>query len=269
MNSTRIDDIHTLGQSLLQFGNPVDTGHWQSLKDVPQTKTIELMGMRYTLELPERIKDLAKLTSPNLPWAELQFQERVAGEPVNPGETYKLWPWYRGNVEEHKQPGQFSHTYMERFWPKLAGQKGRTHHNNHGIRYPYGDLNDVVHLLAREPHTRQAVLPVYFPEDTGSVHGERVPCSLHYQFLLRENKLHIFYSIRSCDYLRHFRDDVYMAGRLCQWVLSELQDLTHVGGLTFDWNAVVPGTLTMDMGSLHVFEGDLRKMRKLYAADPA
>lgn len=277
------DDIDYLGRYLLQHGEPVDTGHWQSLSDVPQTKTIEMMNVRYELDLPRSIQVLQDDTQCNLPWAEEQFQERVSGIPMNPGESYKKWPWYRGNVETHQTSvgdQKFSHTYMERFWPKQAGDSigfmigSDNYAGNRGIRYRYGDLNDVVALLAREPYTRQAYLPVFFPEDTGAHHGERVPCTLGYHFLLREGKLHINYFIRSCDFLRHFRDDVYLAGRLCQWMIEKLRGMevtilndqsTEVPGpIPNIWHDVVPGTLTMFISSLHVFEGDLPKMRRDY-----
>jgi hypothetical protein len=139
-------------------------------------------------------------------------------------------------------------------------------------RYPYGDLDDVVSLLAREPYTRQSYLPVWFPEDTGAVPGERVPCTLGYHFILRRGQLHCFYPMRSCDLLRHFRNDVYMAVRLTQWILEELvkvqgYDEAHepVGGpKPFDWSSVTPGLLTMHMVSLHVFEPDIPVLEHKY-----
>jgi thymidylate synthase len=128
-----------------------------------------------------------------------------------------------------------------------------------GIRYDYGDLNDVVDLLARSPATRQAVLPVWFPEDTGAVHGERVPCSLFYHFIVRDQRLHVVYSIRSCDLFRHFRDDVYLTCRLGQWVLEQLRakEASKYGGM---WAGVQMGTLTMHITSLHIFEAELKKL---------
>jgi hypothetical protein len=269
-------DIDYLGRCLLRQGEPVDTGHWQSLKGVPQVKTVEMMNVRYELSLPQSMEELQDATQCNLPWAEEQFQERVGGVPLNPGETYKKWPWYRGNVpthqsvvDEHTVP-KFSHTYMERFWPKNASpmwnEAGCQVDEAYGIRYNYGDLNDVVSLLAREPHTRQAYLPIFFPEDTGAHHGERVPCTLGYHFLLRDGKLHINYFIRSCDFLRHFRDDVYLAGRLCQWMIEAVrQQLVSQQDYDYErWQDTVPGTLTMFISSLHVFEGDTKKMVREY-----
>lgn len=254
---------NSLASDLLHSGNAVDTGHWQALQGVPQTKTIELLHVQIQTLIPERVDEWEGTVIPSQPWAEDQFQERVAGEPLNPGETYKYWPWYKGNVASHQdEEEKFSHTYMERFWPRVAGSKihGEPHYGNRGIRYRYGDLNDVLNLLAREPYTRQAYLPIFFPEDTGAHHGERIPCTLGYHLMLRGGRLHCFYPIRSCDFLRHFKDDVYMAGRLVQWVLNQLQD---DGG----WQSVRPGQLTMFASSMHVFdhESDRKALERDHA----
>lgn len=256
----------------------VDTGHWQAIKNVPQTKTKELFMARLQYPIPASVGQLAIDIEPNLPWAEDHFRERVGGEALNPGVQYTNWPHWRGG---HRTHDKFSHTYMERFWPKLAagGYKNArgeaTGLRNMGIRYLYGDLDDVVRLLQREPYTRQAYLPVFFPEDTGAVPQERIPCTLGYQFILRENHLHCFYPIRSCDLLRHFRDDVYMACRLTQWVLEQVRTRRNRGThCIFDdnatipppdpWLGVTPGTLYMHMTSLHIFEGDVPLLEKQY-----
>lgn len=272
-----------ISNAFLNVAHPVDTGHWQAIKNVPQTKTLELRSVLLEYDIPRSIEQLQVEVTPNLPWAEDHFQERVAGLPLNPGDQYKNWPWYKGNVEKHQtvEEEKFSHTYMERYWPKeivQGGQGKRGYGQPDGIRYDYGDLDDVVDLLAREPYTRQAYLPVWFPEDTGAHHGERVPCSLGYHFMLREGKLHCFYPIRSCDFLRHFRDDVYLTCRLVQWVIDEVSKL---GGTweydekgkpelveqpPINWLDVTPGELSMFMHSLHIFEGDLPAMRKKYGS---
>lgn len=246
---------------------PVDVGELQSkdIKGIDQLVTRELLNVSFSSPLPDGQDDLAILTNCNHEWAEAHFQERVGGVPLNPGEEYKNWPWYKGNVEQHQAlpRGKFSHSYMERYWPRYAGDlSGRImgiDKQHWGIRYRYGDLNDVVNLLARSPHTRQAYLPVWFPEDTGAVHGERVPCSLGYHFILRDGQLHVVYYIRSCDFVRHFPDDIYLTGRLAQWVLSALTDEPHSV-----WDKAKIGTLTMHITSLHCFAGDLPMMEKRY-----
>jgi len=261
------------------FHTRVDTGHWQGLKDVPHTQTREKQYVSFHYHIPETQLELDQDVEPSRSWAEDHFQERVAGQPTNPGEEYKNWPWYKGGVEDHKKQGTFSHTYMERYWPKQANWGDTSEEyggdSHRGIRYEYGDLQDVVNLLAREPTTRQAYLPVWFPEDTGSagVENQRVPCSLGYHFMMREGKLNCMYHMRSCDLIRYFRDDVYLTCRLVQWVLQQLQDQEnqhiidtvpperHEEAIGL-WEQVKPGVLFMTIASLHIFEGDVPMLRR-------
>jgi hypothetical protein len=66
--------------------------------------------------------------------------------------------------------------------------------------------------------------------------------------MIREGQLQVTYNIRACDFMRHFRDDVYMAVRLGQWVRDEIANRLEIRyGL---------GNLTMHISSFHIFEGD-------------
>ena len=60
----------------------------------------------------------------------------------------------------------------------------------------------------------------------------------------------MFYFIRSCDYIRHFRDDIYMAMRKARFVLDELQKRNK------DWADVKLGIYDMKIVSLHCFAGE-------------
>jgi hypothetical protein len=255
-----------------RYGAPVNPGTWQGFdtKGKPDLVTQELMNL--TLEVPmnrpgyftwdNHVEFLVKELKPNLPWADEHFAERVSRDPTNPGEAYKNWPWWQGQEAaamvgelDVEAPLVFTHTYQERFWPKRANMGNRPHAHNRvpiwGIRYQWGDLDDVVRLLLREPLTRQATFPIFFPEDTGSVHQGRVPCTLHYHFLMRNKMLNMWYPIRSCDYVRHFRDDLYLAGRLLLWVLSQLRYLDPE-----TWEEVTPGMLYFTAYSFHMHAGD-------------
>lgn len=247
-----------LADELHRHGQLVETGHWQGMTNVPQTDTLELQNINLVYQIPESMEQLAEEVSPSKPWAEEQFKERIGGKPLNPGDTYQIWPWYRGNVERHKPGGFFSHTYMERFWPKRAGSKDTWEKDHRGIRFPYGDYEDVIELLGNYPGTRQAYLPIFFPEDTGGAHGDRVPCTLGYHFMRRRGKLHVNYPIRSCDLLRHFRDDVYMAARLAQHTIHKLWE--HDPST---WESIKPGYLSMMMFSLHVFAPERATLLKV------
>lgn len=237
---------------------------WQAI-DSPQPM-YELLNRSFVYKLPSEF-DLAKDIGPNLPWADIHFQERISGQPLNPGESYKQWPFYVMDKEMRREAEKFSHTYMERFWPKYAGENiagtprltPPADDPIRGIRYEYGDLKDVINQFHNDPLTRQAYLPIFFPEDTGNVMNQRVPCSLGYHFIMRDDKMHMVYYIRSCDFIRHFKDDVYLACRLLQWVLFKLQNSPHTAS---EWLDVTPGTLTMHITSLHVFESDMYRINK-------
>lgn len=253
---------HNLLERLFFHGDEVEVGEWQS-QDVrarPEMVSKELRHVTFSLVVPNSKEMLQDEVKPNLPWAEDHFLERVGGEPLNPPPSEAWWPYrVRGN-EDHKQDQKFSHTYPERMWPRMAnvgndrpnGRKVYVPHN--GIRYEFGDLGDVVNQLSANPLTRQAYLPIWFPEDTGAVDGQRVPCTLGYHFLIRDGKAEIVYYIRSCDLLRHFTDDVYMACRLLQWVVGKLRD----NGIN-----VHASKLIMHISSLHIFRGDYSKVRDM------
>lgn len=226
---------------------------WQGLdvKDQAFGNTYELLNYSFIYNIPtNNVQKLAEQIIPNLPWANDHFLERVGGLPINPGKEYKNWPFYKSKERDLKfraKEEKFSHTYMSRLWcPKMKGMNGN-----------WGNLGDVVELLHREPSTRQAFVTLWHPEDNGALNG-RVPCTIGYNFLLRDNHLHISYYIRSCDYLRHFRDDVYMSIRLTFWIIEELRKKDK------NWDRVTPGTLFMTAASFHMFENDYNMLTKKY-----
>jgi thymidylate synthase len=258
-------------ENLDELGSVVDSGKWQgiSTKGKPDLVTREVLNLKvevnlerdawYNGSMDDYVKQLADEIRPNLPWADEHFEERVGGIPRNPDPSHTKWPWWHGQDDDTKANGQFTHTYSERFWPKQAGSPvwkddGLT---RPGIRFPYGDYNDLLDLLTREPMTRQAYLPIFFPEDTGAVHGGRIPCSLGYHFLLRDLQLHCWYEIRSCDAVRHFRDDLYLASRL---VAHTIERLAAAGNWEDIWNRVDPGVLYFNAHSFHVHMGDRHRL---------
>lgn len=231
---------------------PENYGHWQQLNisQSPEHATYELMNVHLEMPMPEKLYDsdpgegrgAINTIWPDLPWAEGHFLERVGGKPVNPGDWHDRWPFHKNGEELHLKGKIYDHNYMERIWPKTLLK---------GYRFPVGDLMDVVNHLTRKKGTRQAFLPLWFPEDTGAIEDQRVPCTLGYQFIIREDKLSIVYLMRSCDIYRHFTNDVYMAVRLAQWVLSHLP------------RTVTLGNLNMSITSLHGFYGDTEEIRRI------
>lgn len=258
--------IEGAGKTLLNTGKFIKTDKWQAQANPPEMWEALFVGLQ--APMLSGSADWKHEVKPNLPWADDHFAERVSGIPSNPGEQYKNWPYYPHGKDEGIKQEVFSHTYQERFWPKIANRPVlksnpkviRPEDMSHGIRYRLADLSDLIYHLRKDPHSRQAYLPIFFPEDTGAVQSQRVPCTLGYHFILRGGYLHITYYIRSCDFLRHFRDDVYMALLLADHILHKLSSDQK-------WNRVQLGMFRMDIISLHVFANEYYLISKQYSDD--
>lgn len=263
--ATSDDFSHIIRAATFAIANAdvVNVGEWQAQvnREDPKSETVECEDFSFEWNPPWG-QDIAAAVQPNLPWAEEHFQERVSGIPHNPPPSHVNWPFAQKGNEEHQGDGRFSHTYPERMWaawaaiPNYGNLPGDPHkleiHPGKfprvGVRYRYGDLNDVVTLLQARPGTRQAYLPIWFPEDTGAVEGQRVPCTLGYHFMVRNGRMKCVYYIRSCDFYRHFRDDVYMAVRLQQWLAQRV--------------GVSPGKFVMHISSLHIFAVEQERIKR-------
>jgi hypothetical protein len=249
-------ETYRLIYNALRESPVVETGEWHAQQVIgPAFATHELQDVTLSLPVNWSIADLQRMTQCNLPWAEDHFQERVSKIPFNPPPSHVEWPF--GNTDIHLEGEKFSHTYPERFWPSHAGYRpdeialGRM-----GIRFEYGDLNDLVRVLVNNPLTRQAYLPVWFPEDLSAAIGNhRVPCSLGYHFMIRNNCVTVRYYMRSCEYLRHLADDMYLAGRLLQWVTNEVNELGRHTIL------FTPLRVIAHITSLHLMVADVEKAR--------
>jgi thymidylate synthase len=72
---------------------------------------------------------------------------------------------------------------------------------------------------------------------------DRVPCSLTYQFIVRDGTLTLVYNQRSCDFIKFFASDVFITCELLSYVAEMLN--------------VKVGRFVHFLGSLHAFAGDL------------
>lgn len=255
--------------AMLGHSHVMTTEKWQAQS--VNTTMCELLHYQFRMALTHGI-DIGrwqKSIPANYPWAEEHFNERVCGWPINPGIEWQNWPWADKADGSRESNGQFNHNYMERFWPKFASDLPTYTFDDaestvvdrqvtpmSGIRHEYGDLGEMIQMLAEEPTTRQAYLPVWFPEDTSYANKGRKPCTLGYHFIMRKGKLDITYHIRSCDFYRHFDDDVYLAVRLAIHVLQSCRMINP------EWRNVELGELVMNITSLHMFLSDYQLMFK-------
>lgn len=232
--------IYQLRSELASNGYTITTGSWQGMENPPEF--IEILHADVVMRMPEQRDTASIVCGANQPWADKHFDERVGGEPLNPPPSHV--EWLKGTSDYLSDGEVFSHSYPERMWPKGLLT---------GVRFNIGDLNDAVKLLKREPDTRQCYIPIWFPEDlSAAVEGERVPCTFGWHFMLRNNKLHCFYPMRSCDAVRHYHNDIYFAIRLTQWLIQQAE-----------MKGVVPGLLHFSATSFHCFSNDRYALEKL------
>lgn len=166
-------------------------------------------------------------------YCDQEIKDRCSGTPLNPGNSYKIredmWSKFLEGT------GKFSYQYAERLWT-----------NN--------QFKSVVDCLRNDPGTRQAVLSVWNPDlDMKSDKlggGNRIPCSLNYQFLIRNDRLHCVYSMRSNDFFGHHAIDLYCASGLMEYVVNELKDT---------YPNLKVGSLSYVCSSLHAFQWDINK----------
>lgn len=226
---------------LMNQGTMQTAKKWQAI-DSPDVM-LEVSDLFLSMRMPDSIEELAKQTQADLPWSEDHFQERINGLPLNPGFQYQNWPYYKPEVDNEKfraeGQGLFSHTYMERFWPNTDL------YGTGAMPYKYGNFDDLVDRLVNDPGTRQAFFAIWHPSDQSN-NGVRLPCTIGYHFTLRNGELNVTYLIRSCDALRHYRNDVYMTIRLAQHVLGLLIQRLEDPTLSL-------GLMNMWIGSLHCF----------------
>jgi len=252
------DVIKWTAQQMYDYSYEVHTEKWQGkeIKNDPKYTMIETLNLSFSCQMSSDLKEIGEQIKPNFAWADEHFEERVSGLPLNPPPSHVRWPYAQKNNAEFGGLEKFSHTYPERIWPKFASDIPNSKMS--GIRYEYGDFNDVVELMSREPFTRQAFLPIWFPEDTGSVTGERVPCTIGYHFIRRGDWVHVVYYIRSCDFFRHFRDDIYLCAKKVFWLIEKLREKDPE-----NWNHVKPGMLTMHITSLHAWASEKSLLKKI------
>ena len=114
----------------------------------------------------------------------------------------------------------------------------------------------VVERLKRDPSTRQAIITIWDPlHDLVRETSNDYPCTLSFQFLMRDGHLSMITNMRSNDVWWGFTYDVVQ--------FTQLQ-LTVANAL-----GVMPGPYYHNAGSLHLYERDIEKAMKLTSRETA
>lgn len=236
-------------RDLAEMGHTVKPKSYQNkiVEGNPDFETKELRNYVYTIIEPS-IVEVRDFTTQ--PWADAEAEERFCGERLNPGEAYELREelWTEFMNEEGKQ----DYTYPERFNPITTNlnsfQDGKIATVD---LYQMDQLNEIASELAENPDSRQCYLSIWEPGDLQYIGGDkRVPCTLGYQFMVRDNELHLTYFQRSCDFITHYSNDVYLAlataNELAERIYKEGGPLYNIGSFTHF------------IGSMHIYNKDIK-----------
>jgi thymidylate synthase len=211
--------LNELKRELAEMGIRLRTKSVQNIdiSENPDYDMLEVSNYTYVVTAPE----WEQIPLENKPYFEAEFQERVSGKRLNPGEAWKLDFSYWEPFLKH---GMFDYAYSERMTEPLES---------------------VIKALREDPNTRRAYLSIFDPvTDEPHSFDERIPCSLGYHFMFREGQLNITYLQRSADFSKHFNKDIALADRLKCYVAQRCD--------------MKPGYFCHWLGSLHIFAKDVK-----------
>jgi thymidylate synthase len=208
--------LNEIRRDLKEMGIRVTTKSVQNV--IGDVEAFELQNYIYTVTQP----DWRQILVPNAAWCAAEFDERISGQFLNPGEAYKL---RNGFWEKYlNKDGKFDYSYPERLSQNLG---------------------HVINLLKKDINSRRAFLPVVdFVEDQVDLLDRRFPCSLGYWFNYRQDQLNMTYLLRSSDYFEHLHYDLVLAHRLQCHVAESV--------------GVKPGNFCQWVGSLHCFQSNVK-----------
>lgn len=231
-----LEAVQEMDRELKVSGITVDINHYQNKKlEGEERLTKELMGVSFTISKPlqkrkEMLDFLFKDQSDRIEnYCIQEFKDRISKVPLNPGNSYLIRKdmWQKFMVDNEQK---FDYTYSERMYDKLE---------------------TIVKVLNEDRHSRQAILQIFNPEDLFKAGGDtRIPCSLDFQFLIRNNRLYLIYHMRSNDYFGHHAIDIWLASELIQYMVNQLKEI---------YPTIKTGSLIYFCGSFHAYKWDLDK----------
>lgn len=199
-------------------------------KDVtnnPDYDTKEMIGYSFMLNDWDDRDDVvvALLGEEARVYCEQELIDRVSGQPLNPGNSYKM----RKEVwNDFLRSGRFSYTYPERM---------------------HDQLFQMINHLKYNKESRQSIVTIYDKhDDMMNIGGrKRIPCSMYYHFMIREGGLTIVYTMRSCDFYTHMPIDIWLATGILEYVAAMLK--------------IPPMAMIYFCDSLHAYRKDWGKRR--------
>jgi thymidylate synthase len=230
--------VQEMDRELKVSGITVPVKHYQNKELVGENQnTKELIGVNFIISKPslkkkEMLEFLFKEEADNIEkYCEQELLDRVNREGLNPGNSYKIRLDLWQSLMSKKDGEKFDYTYSERI----------NFHNQ---------LDNAIESLKEDEHSRRAMVMIFKPEDTDESMGfaTRIPCSISYQFVIRNNKLMVIYYIRSNDYFKHFAIDIWLANAMQEYIVGQLKET---------YPKLKVGSLNYYCGSFHAYNEDL------------
>lgn len=235
-----LEMVQEMDRELKVSGITVPVKHYQNQELIGDNqKTKELIGVNFIISKPwlkkyEMLEFLFRDEAPQiLEYCKQEYLDRIDRRGLNPGNSYKIREDLWQKLMSKKDGEKFDYTYSERI--------------NHFLQ-----LDNAIAALKDDMHSRRAMVMIFQPEDTRESSGftTRIPCSISYQFIIRNNKLMVLYYIRSNDYFKHFAIDIWLTQEIQQYVVNRLKPT---------YPELKVGSLNYYAGSLHAYNEDLSK----------
>ncbi len=212
--------INEIERDIMEMGVLVHPHSMQNkiVKDNDDFSTLEVQNYSFSILNTKDKDDIISKDSKK--WVFKEFQERVSTvEKLNPGTAWTL---------------------RKEVWEEFLNKKGEFCYSYHDRMNGYEQINFCIKELKKNPDTRQAIVHVHYPQDTSWMQKRRIPCSIYYQFMIRNGKLDVIYNMRSSDFYSHFKNDIWLADELRKWIAKEV--------------GVETGIFHMNVGSLHAYK---------------
>ncbi len=142
-------------------------------------------------------------------------------------------------------------SYYLKDYAKFAEDDGHVH-GAYGKRIfdfdgKFNQYEQVLQCLKSKPTTRQAVIQLFGAHDTADTYKD-IPCTLSWQFMIRNGKLNMYVNMRSNDAYKGLPHDIFVFTMLQEIISIEL--------------GVEIGLYHHYVGSLHIYEENLEDVNR-------
>lgn len=161
--------------------------------------------------------------------------------------------WLSAYLPRAKDYSDDGKTWRGGYGPRIRKWGGYPHQNKDGI-LGFDQIDHVINTLREDPMSRRAVISIYDPGADVPA-GKDVPCNDFLQFQIREGRLHVTVTVRSNDLMWGWSGINAFEWSTLQEIVASLLD-------------VVVGTLTFNIGNLHLYDVHWKRADKIGQPEP-